>query len=165
MTTEGIAEGSAAEITVTFEVFYTQSWDDVYRAVAVAIGDHDLAAEAVDEAMTRAFERWRSVSVMNNPTGWVYRTAMNWAISRLRRRRLARRHPRPVHDPVVSPTQLDTDLAAALQALPVRQRSVIVARFLLDLSEQQTAEALGIPIGTVKSRTSRALAKLREVLR
>ncbi len=90
---------------------------------------------------------------------------MNWAISRLRRRRLARRHARPANDPVVSPTHPDTDLAAALQDLPVRQRSVIVARFLLDLSEQQTAEALGIPIGTVKSRTSRVLAKLREVLR
>ncbi len=52
MTTEGIAEGSAAEITVTFEAFYTQAWDDVYRAAAVAIGDHDLAAEVADEAMT-----------------------------------------------------------------------------------------------------------------
>ncbi|SIM76138.1 RNA polymerase sigma factor [Micromonospora cremea] len=55
-------------------------------------------------------------------------------------------------------------LVEALRQLPVRDREVIVCRFLLDLSEEETVATLGWPRGTVKSRTSRALAKLRGLL-
>ncbi|MEU7752599.1 RNA polymerase sigma factor [Micromonospora sp. NPDC049171] len=55
-------------------------------------------------------------------------------------------------------------LVRALRQLPVRDREVIVCRFFLDLSEEETVAALGWPRGTVKSRTSRALAKLRGLL-
>ncbi|PWR05396.1 RNA polymerase [Micromonospora acroterricola] len=55
-------------------------------------------------------------------------------------------------------------LVEALRRLPVRDREVIVCRFLLDLSEEETVATLGWPRGTVKSRTSRALAKLRGLL-
>ncbi|MEU8169857.1 RNA polymerase sigma factor [Micromonospora sp. NPDC049004] len=55
-------------------------------------------------------------------------------------------------------------LVAALRQLPVRDREVIVCRFFLDLSEEETVATLGWPRGTVKSRTSRALAKLRALL-
>ncbi|WP_328416299.1 RNA polymerase sigma factor [Micromonospora sp. NBC_00389] len=55
-------------------------------------------------------------------------------------------------------------LVQALRQLPVRDREVIVCRFLLDLSEEETVATLGWPRGTVKSRTSRALAKLRGLL-
>ncbi|TNH31663.1 RNA polymerase sigma factor [Micromonospora orduensis] len=57
-----------------------------------------------------------------------------------------------------------TALVRALRQLPVRDREVIVCRFFLDLSEEETVQALGWPRGTVKSRTSRALAKLRGLL-
>ncbi len=53
------------------------------------------------------------------------------------------------------------DLIRALQALPERQRQVVVLRHHLDLSEQQTADTLDIGVGTVKSATSRGLARLR----
>ncbi|HEX6301389.1 MAG TPA: sigma factor-like helix-turn-helix DNA-binding protein [Acidimicrobiia bacterium] len=52
----------------------------------------------------------------------------------------------------------------AVRGLPVHQRDVVVARFLFDMSEKDTAEAFGIPLGTVKSRVNRALSTLREVL-
>ncbi len=55
-------------------------------------------------------------------------------------------------------------LVRALRQLPVRDREVIVCRFFLDLSEEETVATLGWPRGTVKSRTSRALAKLRTLL-
>ena len=57
-----------------------------------------------------------------------------------------------------------SELLAALATLRDDDREVLGARFLLDLSETETAETLGIPRGTVKSRTSRALGRLREAL-
>ena len=156
-------EEMAAEETpliVSFEAFYGQSWSKVYRAVALMTRDRDLANEAVDEAMVRAYENWKSVSKMSNPEGWVYRVAVNWARSRLRRRSLWRKlipGTGVIHDPEVP----DPVIVEAIRKLPAGHREVVVLRFLLDMSEADTAEALGIPKGTVKSRLNRALASLR----
>jgi RNA polymerase sigma-70 factor (ECF subfamily) len=153
---------SEAYVVDSFEVFYRDRWQRIYRAVAVAIKDSDLAKEAVDEAMTRAYERWRTVSAMSNPEGWVFRVAMNWATSRLRRRGLRVREletPSVTYQPEPEP-----GLVAAVRSLPRRQRDVVIARCLLDMSELDTAEALGIPVGTVKSRLNRGLAQLKEAL-
>jgi RNA polymerase sigma-70 factor (ECF subfamily) len=153
---------SEAYVVDSFEVFYRDRWQRIYRAVAVAIKDSDLAKEAVDEAMTRAYERWRTVSAMSNPEGWVFRVAMNWATSRLRRRGLRVREletPSVTYQPEPEP-----GLVAAVRSLPRRQRDVVIARCLLDMSELDTADALGIPVGTVKSRLNRGLAQLKEAL-
>jgi RNA polymerase sigma-70 factor (ECF subfamily) len=147
----------------SFEQFYSSAWQPVYRAMVVAIGDHDLAREAVDEAMVRAYERWKSVSTMGNREGWVYRVASNWATSRLRRRKLMLR-PIPGSSVTHDPEMAEPRLIAAVRKLSPRHRDVVVARFLLDLSESATAQALNIPEGTVKSRLSRALAQLKEAL-
>ncbi|HEX9863717.1 MAG TPA: SigE family RNA polymerase sigma factor [Acidimicrobiia bacterium] len=147
----------------SFERFYRDTWQRVYRALVVSVNDSDLAREAADEAMVRAYERWRKVSRMSNPEGWVFRVGMNWATSRLRRRSLQPRKVEAVgvvqdHD-VAEPKLID-----AVRNLPRRHRDVVVARYLLDMSEADTALALGIPVGTVKSRLSRALTALKEVL-
>ena len=60
--------------------------------------------------------------------------------------------------------EASAELMAALNTLRDEDREVLGARFLLDLSEAETAETLGLPRGTVKSRTSRALVRLREAL-
>lgn len=149
----------------TFEVFYHRAWDPVYRAVAVTIDDHDLAREAIDEAMTRAFERWRSVSELGNREGWVYRVAVNWARSRLRRRRTARMKSHLVaQDVAYEPSEPDPELHQAILDLPSHQREIVVARFLLGLSEEEISRSFGIPRGTVKSRLSRAMDTLRREL-
>ncbi|MCB0996587.1 MAG: sigma-70 family RNA polymerase sigma factor [Acidimicrobiales bacterium] len=164
---------SEAEADMTddrFVAFFVSTRDVVYRALAVTLQDDDLAAEATAEAMARAYQRWASIDGGANPAGWVYRTGLNWATSRWRRRR------REVlaHDPFEYPDQQgiptvdeplpDPALHAALAALPVEQRAVIVLRFLLDWSEAETAAALRIAPGTVRSRTSRALSRLARVL-
>lgn len=113
--------------------------------------------------MVRAYERWRKVSGMANPEGWVFRVAINWATSRLRRRRLLLRSAEPISVFQI-PDMADARVVEAVRRLPGRHRDVVVARFLLDMSEADTAEALGIPRGTVKSRLSRALSTLKEVL-
>ncbi len=144
---------------LAFEEFYASVYPGVARAVAATLGDRDLAAEATDEAMTRAYPRWDRIGHYDNPGGWVYRVAVNWAISR--RTRLARRLPWREASSVDLGPVADPSLDAALRALPVKFRSVVVCRYLLDWSVEQTADALGISPGTVKSRLSRALDRLR----
>lgn len=141
-----------------FETFYASGRDEVYRTLAVTLRNSELAREATDEAMVRAYSRWSKVRYYENPSGWVYRVAYNWALDRLRRaeppiedfagRDLEESLPRP-------------DLARALDSLPVDQRAVVVLRVVHDWSEDDVAYALDIPVGTVKSRLSRALQTLR----
>jgi len=133
--------------------------------LTATLGDSDLAADAVDEAMARAFARWQLVRDTDNAEGWVYRVALNWALDRLRRRSRERRLlPRLVPaaergDPLVEP-----GLDPALAALPIEQRAVVVLAVAFDWSHRQIADALGIRPGTVKSRLHRGLQRLREEL-
>lgn len=155
----------AGELTrsASFDDFYRLERGALYRALALTLGDRDLAAEAVDEAMVRAYQRWGRLSSYDNPAGWVYRVGLNWAISGVRR---ARRRP-PVHSEsrvAAEPSLPDPELAAAVAALPPRHRAVVVLRFDMDWSLEQIATALNVPAGTVKSRLHRALAALRENL-
>ena len=155
---------SAEPVVAGFEGFYSDRWLAVYRAVAVIIRDRDLAREAVDEAMVRAYKHWADVSAMANPNGWVYRVAVNWAKTRLTRKSLASRLPVPPPGMVDEPSIPDPELVNAVRKLPANQRDVIVARYLFDMSQEATAEAFGIKTGTVKSRLGRGLARLREEL-
>ena len=146
---------------LAFHDFYAGSRDRVGRALAVTLGDADLAADSVDEAMARAYQRWSNVSRMDNPSGWVYRVGLNLARSRMRR--LTRRRRAVVCRPsteVPEPDVLEPAILRALQGLPVDHRSVVVCRLLLGWSEAETAKALGIRPGTAKSRLHRATTTL-----
>lgn len=164
MMTDEATVGEGRAVAPTFEAFYSSSWDAVYRAVAVAVGEADLAREAVDEAMTRAFERWSSVSGMENPQGWVYRVAVNWSRSFLRRRLVGLRKRQQLDWRIEDVEVPDPQVVEAVGKLPPHQRDVIIARFLLDMSEKDTAEAFNVAQGTVKSRVNRALLVLKEDL-
>lgn len=158
--TGGVAATSAAhpmelDSEAAFCAFYQSTRDSTARALAVTLGDADLAAEAVDEAMARAFQRWSQVGLMGNPAGWVYRVALNWALSGLRRRRTARSHVIQADVPGIVAIA-EPSVARALAELEVRQRAVVVCRYLLGWTEAETATALGTPVGTVKSRLHRA---------
>lgn len=143
-----------------FETFYDRERERVLVAVTLTVGDRDLAADAVDEAFTRAAERWERVAPMANRAGWVYRVAVNWATSwrRSRRRRpvlpieeLDRQH----HDRLP-----DVDVQRQLLALPLDQRRTVVLRYVLDLSVDDTARLLDVAPGTVRARTSRLTRSL-----
>jgi RNA polymerase sigma factor (sigma-70 family) len=158
----------------SFELFYAGTADRVYRALAVTLGDVHLAREATDEAMARAFARWSQVVLHDNPGGWAFRVGLNWATSW--RRKLRRERALPQGDgesgacATAGPAQAtppDPAAAAATTALarlPVGQRAVVTCRILLDLSTAETAAALGVAEGTVRSRLSRAMAALRAEL-
>ncbi|MDY7103458.1 MAG: sigma factor-like helix-turn-helix DNA-binding protein [Actinomycetota bacterium] len=151
-----------AQIDDSFSDFYRNAWPKVARGLAVTLGDRDLAAEATDEAMARAYQRWRTIAHYDQPAGWVYRVGLNWA--RSYHRRAIRRLPFTRTDHVEAPTVEDPSIAAALAALDVKHRSVVVCRLLLDWSVDETADALDIRPGTVKSRLHRALTQLQSSL-
>ena len=153
-------QGGEGPEPLDFDDFYRMHRDRLYRALVMTTREPDIAVEAVDEAMARASERWEVVGTYENPAGWVYRVALNWARSFFRRRR------RVVAEvPDVSWDRLpDPDVNDAVAALPYKHRSVIVARFYLDWSTPEIATGLGIPLGTVKSRLHRALASLEQTL-
>lgn len=144
-----------------FDAFYRGERDKLRGALALALGDAELAAEAVDEGMVRAYQRWSRIGRYDNPAGWVYRVARNWAVSRLRTRRRSGAWVPSAEPAVTDPDPPDLLLAAALDALPEAQRTVLVLRFHLDWSVDRIAAAVGAPAGTVKSRLHRGLAALR----
>lgn len=146
-----------------FEAFYRAQWPEVYRPLAVVLRDPELAREATDEAMARALHHWRKVARVHNQPGWVYRVAHNWAVDQIRRRQRWRRRVAPA-EPVWQPPVPDPEVFRAVSELPYDQRAVVVLRLVEDWSEREVAEALGIAVGTVKSRLSRALERLREEL-
>ncbi len=152
----------ARDHEASFAAFYGRERDGLVRAVALAVGDASLASEAVDEAFARAWTRWRKVAAYDRPAGWVYRVAVNWARSAWRR--LGRsvpsqdvpdavHHDRPVADPA---------LWAALASINPDQRDAIVLHHVLQWTNPEIAEALGVPVGTVKARIHRGLDALRQ---
>jgi RNA polymerase sigma-70 factor (ECF subfamily) len=145
-----------------FTTFYERQYSAVARALAYTLGDSNLASDATDEAMARAFARWSTVREYDNPNGWVYRVGLNWA--RSVHRRAARKLPLRGRDEVSQPPIPDPAIARALTDIDLRLRAVVVCRCLLDWSVDETATALGIRPGTVKSRLHRALGLLETTL-
>lgn len=145
-----------------FESFFRQAFP---RAVTVAqrVLDSRAAAEdAAAEALARAYAEWRSVRELAYREAWVLRVASNLALDAVRRRK-----PEPV--PPIAPSVEDVAtervaLAAAIRALPRRQREIVALRHLAGMSEAEVAGALGLAPGTVKSHGHRAMTTLRASL-
>lgn len=125
--------------------------------------------DAKDAVTVAFFELWRKRAsvrlVEGSPLPWLVNTVAYCArnLERSGRRYRALLDPAPVAEPV-SHDQDDSGVLAALRRLPAREQFVMVPAVLEGLSEREVAQALGIPTGTVKSRLSRAKAKLRDEL-
>jgi RNA polymerase sigma factor (sigma-70 family) len=136
-------------------------------ALGLLVGDRDLAEELAQETLIRACRDWEKVQHLDRPPAWLHRVAVNLAMSSHRRRRAERRMLQrisardraAVHDP--DATTAET-VHHALRQLPIDLRAVVVLRFYADLSVNDTAALLRIPEGTVKTKTRRALAALRD---
>jgi RNA polymerase sigma factor (sigma-70 family) len=146
-----------------FDEWYADQRPRVYLSLLALSGDADLAADATDEAFTRAVTQWKRVRVMESPGGWTQRVALNVLRRRLRRRRFeARLLPRLAStEHELMPTGEVWDL---VRALPDRQRVAVVLRYVADLTEPDIAIAMGIARGTVASTLAAARERLGEVL-
>jgi RNA polymerase sigma-70 factor (sigma-E family) len=144
-----------------FEAHY----HSLVRFCALVSGEPSSAEDLAQEAYVRAAERLDRIDAAK-VGAYLRRTAVNVWKNRLRRMAVERRARgrRPAQPPESSPAEDRDVLWAAVRRLPPGQRACLVLRFYEDLSERGTAEVLGCSIGTVKSQTSRALAKLRKEL-
>ena len=97
-----------------FESFYRAEADRLYRALAVTLGDPQLARDAADEAMARAYAHWGRVRDHDNPGGWAFRVGLNWATSWWRKVR--RERPLPFTETGARVDGPDTHAGAALDA-------------------------------------------------
>jgi RNA polymerase sigma factor (sigma-70 family) len=172
--TELIARARTGDVAAYEEL--VRRYQDVAVRTAYLVCPEADADDAVQESFLKAFAalpRFRDGAPLRP---WLLRIVTNEARNRRRsagrRQALALRaaatEPRdaavPGPEAAVIASEASAELMAALNTLRDEDREVLGARFLLDLSEAETAEALGLPRGTVKSRTSRALARLREAL-
>ncbi len=142
------------------------------RSAYLLTGDHHLAEDLVQTALTRTAAHWGRVAD-GDPEAYARRVMINERISWWRRRRYAVEVPESAEilaesgqNAIADPAEAVVGRAAvmaALARLPARQRAVIVLRFFEDLTEAAAAEQLGCSIGTVKSQTHAALARLRSI--
>lgn len=138
------------------------------RAAYLLTGDHQHAEDLVQTALAKTAAHWPTVRA-GDPVAYVRRVLHHEHISRWRRRRLRETlFPRPPEvraDPADPADAADRRIVVrdALARLSHRQRSVLVLRFFEDLTEAQTADVLGIGVGTVKSHTRDALDRLRRI--
>jgi RNA polymerase sigma-70 factor (sigma-E family) len=145
-----------------FDAFVRARMPELLRFGHMLTGSPDAAADLVQDALERTLAAWHRVHNRDDPEGYVRRTMVNRNVSIWRRRRreqLVDDVPDQGHHD--DPQLPDPALQQALAALPRKQRAVIVLRFAEDLSERRVAEILGCSVGTVKSQTFKALAKLR----
>jgi RNA polymerase sigma-70 factor (sigma-E family) len=149
----------------SFDEYVHSRHRELLRFAHVLCGDAHLAADLVQDALERTGLSWRRLRRQDDPEGYVRRTIVNQYLNRrrrLRRERLVAQVPDRA-DP--QPTgQRDERIWHLLAQLPRQQRAVLVLRFYEDMTEAAIAEVLGCSLGTVKSNSSRALAKLRAVL-
>lgn len=149
-----------------FREFVAARSSALFRVALALTGDRQAAEDLLQHALTQTLARWRQVG--DNPEGYVRRVMYHTQVSFWRRRGRLREVaveevPEHASPDETSTVDLRLALRRALLRLGARQRAVLVARFLEDLSEHQTAELLGCSIGTVRSQTHRALARLREI--
>lgn len=155
-----------------FEQFFERHRTLIYRTAYGLTGDHGAAEEILQDTFVRAYRHRASLRADVSPVPWLHRVALNLCYSRLGRRRLPAGPIGPaevatLRDGSVEPAEwaereeLRQTVRDGIAALPPKHQSVVVLYYLHGLSLQETAAALGIRLGTVKSRLHYALETLR----
>ena len=150
-----------------FAAYMQARQPSLLRTAYLLTGDRHAAEDLVQTALAKLYLAWDKVQRQDSLDGYVRRIMVNENNSLWRRGWKKREHVTDeLPEPVPHVDQHDDGRSGALwdlvQTLPKKARAVLVLRYYEELSEAETAEVLGISVGTVKSQTSRALAALRE---
>lgn len=149
---------------ISFEAFFENERARLYRVLFAITGSRQEAEDIAQEAFLRVWERWDRVAALDEPVGYLHRTAMN--VFRDRRRRLVlglKRALRPAaaRDELAE-VETRSVAANALASLTPRQRAAIVLTQALDYSADEAGSLLGIKGSTVRSLTFQARSALRD---
>ena len=159
----GLVQKGELIFVESFDAWYDREHDRMIATLVLSTGDIELAVEGVDEACSRALERWKRISAMESPTGWVYRVAINHARRVARRKGMEQRVFRkqvPVPDLPAAASEI-WELVASLSE---RQRQVVMLRHVAEMTENEIGAVLGISRGTVSSTLHDAHQRLGRLL-
>ncbi len=154
-----------AESDHGFDRFFDEHRDRLYRALWLVARDRSVAEEVTQDAFLKVWERWNRVRGLEDPAGYLYRTAMNILRNRRRRAALALRrivHASPPVDDAMAAVDARDVVVRALGTLTPRERSALVLTDLLDMTSEDAAKALGVRASTVRVLAGRARAALRD---
>ena len=155
-----------------FEEFFARYRNPIYRTAYGLTGDRQAAEEILQDTFARAYRHRHTFHDGVSPLPWLHRVSLNLCYSRLSRRRLdatpideTAEHTVPDDRPLpaerAEQSELRQIVREGIAALPEKHQSVVVLYYLHRLSLQETAQVLGIQLGTVKSRLHYALRSLR----
>jgi RNA polymerase sigma-70 factor (sigma-E family) len=151
----------------TFREFVLSASPGLLRTGWMLTGDRNLAEDLLQTALAKTWPHWSRISKDGTPAAYVrtvmVRTYASWSGRRWCGEVPSENLPERIDDDSALGAADERDrLTRALATLPRRQRAVVVLRYYLDMSEQQTADALGCSAGTVKTQAARGLSRLRE---
>lgn len=157
------------DASVEFHAFFERHYAELSRLAHLLTGEADTADDLAADALLALWHRWDRVRAADHPAAYARGVVANLARTRIRsavreRRRVALfwspRGERAENPDVAGVV----DVREALRRLPFRKRACVVLRHAFDLSEKDTALALGISVGTVKSQTSKGMTELQRLL-
>jgi RNA polymerase sigma factor (sigma-70 family) len=154
------------ELSVSFEDFYEIEHGALFGALVLITGNRREAEDVMQDAFLRIWERWHLVQSLANPTGYLYRTAMNSFRMRRRRALVAARHAirRLRTTKELEEAEARHEVDRGLAAMPPRQRAAVVLTELLEFSSGEAAEALGVKPATVRKLAQQGRDTLRRTL-
>lgn len=149
-----------------FEEFAQARAAQLYRSAWLLCGSHHEAEDLVQETLAKVYRRWqRPFGRIDNPAAFAQTTLTRTFIDSRRRRKSGERAYAEVPEPPVADPATGTDdrlaLLDALAALSPADRAVLVLRYFEDLSIDDVAQRMGVSPGAVRSRSTRALERVR----
>jgi RNA polymerase sigma-70 factor (ECF subfamily) len=159
-----IAERKIVSVPSSFEEFFGDHHGDLFAAMWMITRDRHEAEEIAQDAFLRVWERWDRIADMDDPEGYLYRTAMNVFRSRKRRasvalRRLGRTTP---PDDLLEAVERREILVRALSTLTPRERAAVVLTDVLGFSSDEAGKSLGIKPVTVRVLAARGRGRMQQ---
>jgi RNA polymerase sigma-70 factor, ECF subfamily len=160
------APRAQAEGPGSFESFYESESGPLYRRLCLITRNQHDAEEVMQDAFLKLWERWDRVSGMENPVGYLYRTAFNLSTKRRRRALHAIRRTLGLIEAgdEADETEDRLTVASALEGLTPRQRAAVVLTDLLGYSSEEASQALRVRASTVRALATQGRAALKKSL-
>lgn len=164
-----------------FDELIQRFQDPLFSFIVRMIGDSHSAKDILQDTLFKVWEKKEQYREIGQFSTWIYTIATNLVRTELRKRKIRRWLPlstnnqddldidpqdrRPNPEDLANSSDLRTKINSALATLPVEYREAVILRDINDLSYEEIAESLKIPMGTVKSRVNRGRQKMQELLK